>query len=96
MRISVFGAGSWGCALAHQMARRGHDVVLWALEPEVSAGINADHRNPIFLTDAELHPGYPEHQRSRGSGDPLRCLDLGGSGPVQLRGDGAPRAISAA
>ena len=56
MRITVFGAGSWGCALAHQMARRGHDVVLWALEPEVAAGINADHRNPIFLTDAELHP----------------------------------------
>jgi len=56
MRITVFGAGSWGCALAHQMARRGHDVLLWALEPEVAAGINADHRNPIFLTDAELHP----------------------------------------
>lgn len=56
MRISVFGAGSWGCALAHQMARRGHEVVLWALEPEVAAGINANHRNPIFLTDAELHP----------------------------------------
>ena len=56
MRITVFGAGSWGCALAHQMARRGHDVLLWALEPEVSAGINADHRNPIFLTDADLHP----------------------------------------
>ena len=56
MKITVFGAGSWGCALAHQMARRGHDVLLWALEPEVAAGINADHRNPIFLTDAELHP----------------------------------------
>jgi glycerol-3-phosphate dehydrogenase (NAD(P)+) len=56
MKITVFGAGSWGCALAHQMARRSHDVLLWALEPEVAAGINADHRNPIFLTQAELHP----------------------------------------
>ncbi len=56
MEITVFGAGSWGCALAHQMARRGQDVLLWAFEPEVAAGINADHRNPIFLTDAELHP----------------------------------------
>ena len=56
MEITVFGAGSWGCALAHQMARRGHDVRLWALEPEVAEGINTDHRNPIFLTDAELHP----------------------------------------
>jgi glycerol-3-phosphate dehydrogenase (NAD(P)+) len=56
MKITVFGAGSWGCALAHQMARRGHDVVLWAFEREVAEGINADHRNPIFLTQAELHP----------------------------------------
>ena len=56
MQITVFGAGSWGCALAHQMARRGHDVLLWAFEPEVAAGINSDHRNPVFLTDAELHP----------------------------------------
>lgn len=56
MQISVFGAGSWGCALAHQMARRGHEVVLWALEPEVAEGINTAHRNPIFLTEAELHP----------------------------------------
>jgi glycerol-3-phosphate dehydrogenase (NAD(P)+) len=55
MRLSVFGAGSWGCALAHQMARKGHDVQLWALEPEVADGINADHRNPLFLTDAVLH-----------------------------------------
>jgi glycerol-3-phosphate dehydrogenase (NAD(P)+) len=56
MEISVFGAGSWGCALAHQMARRGHEVLLWALEAEVAAGINTEHRNPIFLTDAVLHP----------------------------------------
>jgi glycerol-3-phosphate dehydrogenase (NAD(P)+) len=57
MKVTVFGAGSWGCALAHQMARRGHDVRLWALEPEVADGINRDHRNPLFLTDAELHDG---------------------------------------
>ena len=55
MRITVFGAGSWGCALAHQMARKGHDVQLWALEPEVADGINSAHRNPLYLTDAVLH-----------------------------------------
>jgi glycerol-3-phosphate dehydrogenase (NAD(P)+) len=37
------------------MARRGHDVMLWALEHEVAAGINADHRNPLFLTNVDLH-----------------------------------------
>ena len=46
MRLSVFGAGSWGTALAHQMARRGHVVLLWAREPEVVEGINQTHRNP--------------------------------------------------
>jgi len=29
-RITVFGAGSWGTALAIQLARRGHRVQLWA------------------------------------------------------------------
>jgi glycerol-3-phosphate dehydrogenase (NAD(P)+) len=56
MRISVFGGGSWGTAMAHQLARRGHDVVLWALEPEVVDGINQAHRNPLFISDLDLHP----------------------------------------
>lgn len=57
MKVSVFGGGSWGTAMAHQLARRGHDVLLWALEAEVVASINSDHRNALFLTDLELHPG---------------------------------------
>jgi glycerol-3-phosphate dehydrogenase (NAD(P)+) len=56
MRISVIGAGSWGTALAHQLARRGHELRLWALEREVAEGINLSHRNPLFLADQELHP----------------------------------------
>jgi glycerol-3-phosphate dehydrogenase (NAD(P)+) len=42
--------------MAHQLARRGHHVVLWAREPEVVEGINAEHRNPLFISDLELHP----------------------------------------
>lgn len=57
MKLSVFGGGSWGTAMAHQMARREHDVCLWALEPEVAAGINATHHNPLFISDLELHSG---------------------------------------
>ncbi len=57
MKLSVFGGGSWGTAIAHQMARRGHDVCLWALEPEVAEGINATRRNPLFISDLELHSG---------------------------------------
>ncbi len=52
----MIGGGSWGTALAHQMVRRGHEVVLWAREPEVADGINRDHRNPLFLSDLDLHP----------------------------------------
>jgi glycerol-3-phosphate dehydrogenase (NAD(P)+) len=43
--------------MAHQLARRGHDVLLWAREAEVAASINSEHRNALFLTDLELHPG---------------------------------------
>ncbi len=57
MRLSVFGAGSWGCAMSHQLARRGHEVTLWAREPEVVDGINSTHHNPLFLSSLELHAG---------------------------------------
>lgn len=55
MKVTVLGAGSWGTALAHQMARRGHEVLVWAREPEVAEGINSDHHNPLFVTDLPLH-----------------------------------------
>ena len=42
--------------MAHQLARRGHDVLLWAREPEVSDGITARQRNPLFLSDMDLYP----------------------------------------
>jgi glycerol-3-phosphate dehydrogenase (NAD(P)+) len=42
--------------MAHQLARRGHEVVLWAREPEVAEGINAEHRNPLFISELDLHP----------------------------------------
>jgi glycerol-3-phosphate dehydrogenase (NAD(P)+) len=56
VKLSVFGGGSWGTAMAHQLARRGHEVVLWAREPEVAEGINAEHRNPLFISELDLHP----------------------------------------
>ncbi len=56
MKLSVFGGGSWGTAMAHQLARRGHEVLLWAREAEVAEGINQEHRNPLFISDLELHP----------------------------------------
>lgn len=55
-RVAVIGAGSWGTALGHLLARRGHDVVMWAYEPEVVAGINEQHRNPLFMSETALPP----------------------------------------
>jgi glycerol-3-phosphate dehydrogenase (NAD(P)+) len=52
----VLGAGHWGTALAHLAARSGHRVTVWAREPEVVAGINEQHRNPLFLKEVDL-PG---------------------------------------
>ena len=42
--------------MAHQLARRGHEVLLWAREPEVAEGINTEHLNPLFISDLDLHP----------------------------------------
>ena len=53
MRMTVFGSGSWGTALAHHAGRHGHEVMLWALEPEVAEGLNREHRNPLYVSE---HP----------------------------------------
>ncbi len=54
MRIGVVGAGSWGTTLADMLARNGHDVRLWAREPEVVESIRKDRVNAVFLPDSPL------------------------------------------
>ena len=55
-RCAVIGAGAWGTALADVLARNGHDVALWALEPDVAAAVNARHENVRFLDGIRLAP----------------------------------------
>ncbi len=54
MRCTVLGAGSWGTALAIQLARQGHDTKIWDRNPDRCAHINANHRNPRYLKDIDL------------------------------------------
>ena len=63
MRCAVVGGGAWGTALGHVLGRAGHEVVLWAREPDVVEHVNRIHANPRFLPGARLD------ERVRASGD---------------------------
>jgi glycerol-3-phosphate dehydrogenase (NAD(P)+) len=56
-RIGVIGGGAFGTALACVMRRSGHDITIWAREPEVAAAINKDSLNPLFLPGIHLPAG---------------------------------------
>jgi len=56
MRCAVVGAGAWGTALADLLARNGHQVTLWAYEPDVVDAINQRHENVRFLAGHRLAP----------------------------------------
>lgn len=47
--FSVYGAGSWGTALALQLARNGIDVKLWGHRPERLKAYNQAHKNTDYL-----------------------------------------------
>ncbi len=53
-KISIIGSGSFGTALSLILAKGGHEVILWAREPEVAEGINENHVNPSYLSDVHL------------------------------------------
>lgn len=54
MKVGVVGAGSWGTALAHLLAGKGNDVVLWHRDPAVAKAIQEQHQNPKYLKDIRL------------------------------------------
>jgi glycerol-3-phosphate dehydrogenase (NAD(P)+) len=47
--VGVVGAGSWGTALASVLAKKGHEVHLWALESEVVDDIRRSQENKTYL-----------------------------------------------
>lgn len=54
--VAVIGGGSWGTALANLLAKKGVDTILWSYESDVAEAIMREHRNPRYLTEAELNP----------------------------------------
>ena len=52
--IAVLGGGSWGTALAIQVARTGHNVVLWDISPEHIKSMQQSHCNQQYLPDIPL------------------------------------------
>ena len=49
MNIAVLGAGSWGTTLAVLLAKKGHQVRLWAHRPEFAAILDAERENTRYL-----------------------------------------------
>ena len=52
-QIAVLGGGSWGTALAIQVARAGHNVTLWDINPQHISAMQQSHSNEQYL------PGIP-------------------------------------
>lgn len=48
-KISFFGAGSWGTALAIQAARNGNQTLLWGHQPKHIANLVKDRQNKRYL-----------------------------------------------
>jgi len=48
---AVLGAGSWGTALAIQLANNGHQVCAWDHDAELITALNADGENKRYLPD---------------------------------------------
>ncbi len=56
-RVGVLGAGSWGTALAIQLARSGLEIDLWARNPTLAEQLRETGRNEVYLPDALFPDG---------------------------------------
>jgi glycerol-3-phosphate dehydrogenase (NAD(P)+) len=55
--MAVIGAGSWGTALAIQLAREGHRTFLWGRDPVQQQAMQQARRNLRYLPGAEFPSG---------------------------------------
>jgi glycerol-3-phosphate dehydrogenase (NAD(P)+) len=52
--VTLFGAGSWGTALAVHLAAKERDVTLWARREDAVREIRRTRRNPTYLPDVDI------------------------------------------
>jgi glycerol-3-phosphate dehydrogenase (NAD(P)+) len=52
--ITLFGAGSWGTALAAHLANQDRDVTLWARREDAVAQMRQTHHNPTYLPEVQI------------------------------------------
>lgn len=55
--VAVLGAGSWGTALAEQLARAGNEVRLWDRNPELAAKIQDCRENSVYFPGITVNSG---------------------------------------
>ena len=53
-KITVFGTGSFGTALANVLAENGHSVLMWGKNENTVDEINQSHQNKRYLKDVTL------------------------------------------
>ncbi len=55
-KLALIGSGSWGTAIAYQLATKGYAVTMWAHSESTAHAINANHCNARYLPEVHL-PG---------------------------------------
>ncbi|MBH69010.1 MAG: hypothetical protein CMM58_11700 [Rhodospirillaceae bacterium] len=53
-RISVIGAGAWGTALAHIIAKAGNNVTLWGRNKKIIEELRTSKTNSVYLNQLKL------------------------------------------
>lgn len=48
MKVSVFGSGGWGTAVAIVLSDNGHDVTLWSFSPDEAAELDTKRENKLL------------------------------------------------
>lgn len=56
MRIAILGGGSWGTALGHVLAGRGHAVTILVRSEGAAREIRVNHTNEKYLPGCAVHP----------------------------------------